>query len=115
MTPDEEHEFYARPENQTPQGPPRQREEPPPDPMPVQSPPEDRDEDYDPTEKGAAGPMRSVTLDQAFLRVAANDLWEESGFDIEVGDTLNIYGERGPDPILPDDFDPEEYFRRYGL
>ena len=114
MTPDEEHEFYARPENQTPQGPPRQREEPT-DPMRVQSPPEDRDEGYDPTEKGAAGSMRSVTLDQAFLRVAANDLWEESGFDIEVGDALNIYGERGPDPILPDDFDLEEYFRRYGL
>ena len=34
---------------------------------------------------------------------------------IEVGDALNIYGERGPDPILPDDFDLEEYFRRYGL
>ena len=59
--------------------------------------------------------MRSVTLDQAFLRVTANDLWEESGFDIEVGDALNIYGERGPDPTLPDDFDLEEYFRRYGL
>ena len=47
--------------------------------------------------------------------MAANDLWEESGFDIEVGDALNIYGERGPDPTLPDDFDLEEYFRRYGL
>jgi predicted HicB family RNase H-like nuclease len=27
MTPDEEHEFYARPENQQPQGPPRRRAE----------------------------------------------------------------------------------------
>ena len=27
MTPTEEHEFYARPENQTPQGPPRRRKE----------------------------------------------------------------------------------------
>ena len=86
-----------------------------PAPPPSDPPPEDRDDDYDPTEKGAAGSMRSVTLDQAFLRVAANDLWEESRFDIEVGDALNIYGERGPDPILPDDFDEEEYFRRYGL
>jgi hypothetical protein len=25
MTPDEEHDFYARPENQEPQGPPRRR------------------------------------------------------------------------------------------
>ena len=25
MTPDEEHEYYARPENQEPQGPPRRR------------------------------------------------------------------------------------------
>ena len=86
-----------------------------PAPPPSDQPPEDLDEDYDPTEKGAAGPMRSVTLDEAFLRVVANDLHEESGFDIEVGDALNIYGERGPNPILPDDFDLEEYFRRYGL
>ena len=47
--------------------------------------------------------------------MVANDLWEESGFDIDVGDALNIFGERGPNPILPDDFDEEEYFRRYGL
>ena len=59
--------------------------------------------------------MRSVTLDEAFLRVVANDLHEESDFDPEVGDALNIYGERGPNPILPDDFDLEDYFRRYGL
>ena len=86
-----------------------------PTPPPTDPPPEDLDEDYDPTEKGAAGPMRSVTLDEAFLRVVANDLHEESDFDPEVGDALNIYGERGPNPILPDDFDEEEYFRRYGL
>ena len=59
--------------------------------------------------------MRSVTLDEAFLRVVANDLHEESGFDPDVGDQLNIYGDRGPNPILPDDFDLEKYFRRYGL
>ena len=86
-----------------------------PTPPPTDPPPEDLDEDYDPTEKGAAIPMRSVTLDEAFLRVVANDLHEESDFDPEVGDALNIYGERGPNPILPDDFDLEDYFRRYGL
>ena len=86
-----------------------------PTPPPTDPAAEDLDEDYDPTEKGAAGPMRSVTLDEAFLRVVANDLHEESDFDPEVGDALNIYGERGPNPILPDDFDLEDYFRRYGL
>ena len=87
-----------------------------PDPPSNDPSPEDLDEDYDPTEKWAAAiPMRSVTLDEAFLRVVANDLHEESGFDPEVGDALNIYGERGPNPTLPDDFDLEEYFRRYGL
>ena len=87
-----------------------------PDPPPSDPPLEDLDEDYDPTEKFAAAiPMRSVTLDEAFLRVVANDLHEESDFDPEVGDALNIYGERGPNPILPDDFDLEDYFRRYGL
>ena len=87
-----------------------------PAPAPSDPPPEDLDEDYDPTEKySAAIPMRSVTLDEAFLRVVANDLHEESDFDLEVGDALNIYGERGPNPILPDDFDEEAYFRRYGL
>ena len=87
-----------------------------PAPPPSDPPPEDLDEDYDPTETfGGASPMRVVTLDEAFLRVVANDLHEESGFDPEVGDALNIYGERGPNPILPDDFDLEAYFRRYGL
>ncbi len=87
-----------------------------PAPPPSDAPPEDLDEHYDPTEKFAAAiPMRSVTLDEAFLRVVANDLHEESGFDPKVGDALNIYGERGPNPILPDDFDEEAYFRRYGL
>ena len=87
-----------------------------PAPPPSDPPPEDLDKDYDPTEKFAAAiPMRSVTLDEAFLTVVANDLWEESGFDIEVADALNIFGERGPNPILPDDFDLEDYFRRYGL
>ena len=87
-----------------------------PAPPPSDSSPEDLDEDYDPTEKfGGASPMRVVTLDEAFLRVVANDLHEESGFDPEVGDALNIYGERGPNPTLPDDFDQEAYFRRYGL
>ena len=33
MTPDEEYEFYRRPENQIPQGPPRRRKEPPPNPI----------------------------------------------------------------------------------
>ena len=33
MTPDEEYEFYGRPENQIPQGPPRRRKEPPPNPI----------------------------------------------------------------------------------
>ena len=73
-----------------------------PDPPPSDPPLEDLDEDYDPTEKFARPiPMRSVTLDEAFLTVVANDLWEESGFDIEVADALNIFGERGPNPILP--------------
>ena len=85
-------------------------------PPPSDPPPEDLDEADDPTEKFAAViPMRSVTLDEAFLTVVANDLWEESGFDIEVADALNIFGERGPNPILPDDFDLEEYFRRYDV
>lgn len=33
MTPDEEYEFYARPENQIPQGPPRRRQKPRPNPI----------------------------------------------------------------------------------
>ncbi len=78
-------------------------------------PPEDLDEDYDPAEKYQAFPLRRVTIDEAFLTVVANDLWEESGFDIAVGDALNVFGERGPNPILPDDFDEEEYFRKHGL
>ncbi|MCY4422445.1 MAG: hypothetical protein OXC06_05170 [Acidimicrobiaceae bacterium] len=34
MTPEEEHEFYCRPENQEPQGPARQRERRMADPVP---------------------------------------------------------------------------------
>ena len=40
MTPAEEHEFYARPENQIPQGPPRRRKESMTDPVPVRFPPD---------------------------------------------------------------------------
>ena len=40
MTPAEEHEFYGRPENQIPQGPPRRRKEPMTDPVPVRFPPD---------------------------------------------------------------------------
>lgn len=40
MTPAEEHEFYGRPENQVPQGPPRRRKEPLSDPVPVRFPPD---------------------------------------------------------------------------
>ncbi len=45
--------------------------------------------------------MRVVILDEAFLRVVANDLHEESGFDPEVGDALNTYGEHGPTRSSP--------------
>ena len=77
--------------------------------------PEALTDDYDPTEKGAPVPVARVTLDEAFLRVVANDLHEESGFDPAVGDRLNIYGEQGPLPILPDDFDLDAYFERYDV
>lgn len=40
MTPAEEHEFYARPENQVPQGPPRRRKAPMTAPIPVRFPPD---------------------------------------------------------------------------
>jgi predicted HicB family RNase H-like nuclease len=40
MTPDEEHEFYARPENQQPQGPPHRRSARLTAPIPVRFPPE---------------------------------------------------------------------------
>ena len=40
MTPDEEYEFYARPENQEPQGPPRRRSARLTAPIPVRFPPE---------------------------------------------------------------------------
>jgi predicted HicB family RNase H-like nuclease len=40
MTPDEEYEFYARPENQDPQGPPRRRRSRLGAPVPVRFPPE---------------------------------------------------------------------------
>ena len=40
MTPDEEYEFYARPENQEPQGPPRRRRVRLSAPVPVRFPPE---------------------------------------------------------------------------
>ena len=83
-----------------------------PTPPPTDPAPEDLDEDYDPTEKGAAGPIRSVSLDEAFLRVVANDLWEESGFDIDVGDALNIFGERGPNPGRPENQMPQGPPRR---
>ena len=39
-TPDEEYEFYARPENQQPQGPPRRRRSRLSGPVPVRFPPE---------------------------------------------------------------------------
>jgi hypothetical protein len=38
MTPDEEYEFYARPENQVPQGPPRRRKAKLTAPIPVRFP-----------------------------------------------------------------------------
>jgi predicted HicB family RNase H-like nuclease len=40
MTPDEEHEYYARPENQVPQGPPRRRTSRLSEAIPVRFPPE---------------------------------------------------------------------------
>jgi predicted HicB family RNase H-like nuclease len=40
MTPDEEYDFYAQPENQVPQGPPRQRRARLSDAIPVRFPPE---------------------------------------------------------------------------
>lgn len=40
MTPDQEYEFYARPENQEPQGPPVRRRGRMSDPVPVRLPPE---------------------------------------------------------------------------
>ena len=84
-------------------------------PPPSDPSPEDVGLDYDPTEKYAGSAFRSVSIDEAFLTVVAMDLWEESGFDIAAGDALNVFGERGPNPTLPDDFDEEAYFRRYGL
>lgn len=43
MNPDEEYEFYARPENQVPQGPPRRRSRMT-EPVPVRFPPATLDE-----------------------------------------------------------------------
>lgn len=40
MTPEEEHEFYCRPENLVPQGPVRRRKQPMTAPVPVRLPPE---------------------------------------------------------------------------
>ena len=40
MTPDQEYQFYARPENQVPQGPPVRRRARVSDPIPVRLPPE---------------------------------------------------------------------------
>lgn len=40
MTPEEEYEFYSRPENMVPQGPARRRRPKTADPVPVQLPPE---------------------------------------------------------------------------
>ena len=40
MSQREGHEFYGRPENQIPQGPPRRRREPMTDPVPVRFPPD---------------------------------------------------------------------------
>lgn len=40
MTPDQEFEFYARPESQVPQGPPIRRHAPTPDPISVRPQPE---------------------------------------------------------------------------
>ncbi len=44
MTPDEEHDFYAKPENQVPQGAPRRRTANLSTPIPVRFPPELLDE-----------------------------------------------------------------------
>ena len=44
MTPEQEYEFYARPENQEPQGPPRRRRERLSEMVPVRFPPELLDE-----------------------------------------------------------------------
>ena len=40
MTPEQEHEFYSKPENQEPQGPARRRRQPMTNPVPVRFPPE---------------------------------------------------------------------------
>ena len=40
MIPEEEHDFYGRPENQIPQGPGRRRKQRMTDPVPVRFPPE---------------------------------------------------------------------------
>lgn len=57
MTPDEEHDFYSRPENQEPQGPPRRRSARLTAPIPVRFPPELLEE----IQRRAAADDRSVS------------------------------------------------------
>lgn len=63
MTPDEEYEFYARPENQQPQGPPRRRRSRLSAPVPVRFPPELLEE----VRRAADADDRSVS---AWIRLA---------------------------------------------
>lgn len=57
MTPDQEYEFYSRPENQEPQGPPVRRRPRLADPVPVRLPPELLDR----VRQAAAADDRSVS------------------------------------------------------
>lgn len=57
MTPEEEYEFYSRPENQVPQGPARRRKQRLTDPVPVRFPPEMLEE----VRAAAAADDRSVS------------------------------------------------------
>ena len=57
MTPEQEYDFYAQPENQEPQGPPRRRSKRLTTPVPVRFPPELLDE----VKKRAAADDRSVS------------------------------------------------------
>lgn len=51
-------------------------------------------------DRPSAGGGGSPAAPEDFL--AATGIWLPHP---DVGDRLNIYGERGPNPILPDDFD----------